>query len=153
MPVNRMAHSLSERRIFVRTVSLDWSAFYAGTSRTKQDVTLHRAIAEGLTLISAASTPISCVTPLQTVEAATHTSDAMTFSSDASWADYIVPLIKHQALPLTVTMVCWAALEMILRHPSSAIDRAKWAVLGYLGMQFVIPFVRGLGHRFGDLDQ
>ncbi|GMA65947.1 hypothetical protein [Alicyclobacillus fastidiosus] len=77
--------------------------------------------------------------------------DSMQFNGDASWADYVIPLIRHQALPLTVTMVCWAGLEMILRRPSSALDRAKWAICGYIGMQFVLPFIRHLGHQFGDV--
>ncbi|WAH39489.1 hypothetical protein [Alicyclobacillus dauci] len=77
--------------------------------------------------------------------------DSMHFNADASWADYVIPLIRHQALPLAVTMVCWAGLEMILRRPSSALDRAKWAIGGYIGMQFVLPFIRHLGHQFGDV--
>lgn len=77
--------------------------------------------------------------------------DSMHFSEDASWADYIIPMIRHQALPLAVTMVCWAGLEMILRRPASALDRAKWALCGYIGMQFVLPFIRHLGHQFGDV--
>ncbi|MFX4302948.1 hypothetical protein ACOJUR_11950 [Alicyclobacillus tolerans] len=131
---------------------LDWTAFMRGKVMSPESYLVQSSIKEGLVMIAAIAPLVAAEHPM-VVEAATIDNQVnnIKYSEDASWADYIVPLIKHQALPLTITMICWAGLEMIIRKPASALDRAKWAIIGYAGMQFVIPFVKGLGHKFGDV--
>lgn len=134
--------------------TLDWSSFMRGSVLTPKRADMRRAMAQGMAMACAAAAITDFVAPQEVMAVTASESqqlDSMDFNEDASWADYVIPLIRHQALPLTVTMVCWAGLEMILRRPSSALDRAKWAICGYIGMQFVLPFIRHLGHQFGDV--
>ncbi|MFB5192968.1 hypothetical protein [Alicyclobacillus fastidiosus] len=163
-----------------KTKTLDWATFMRGKVTTPKSAEVQRAIVQGMAMACAAAVITDFVAPQEAlaITAATNHDvtvttvapigsiadsvgnmkategqqlDSMQFNEDSSWADYVIPLIRHQALPLTVTMVCWAGLEMILRRPSSALDRAKWAICGYIGMQFVLPFIRHLGHQFGDV--
>lgn len=151
-----------------KTVTVDWASFMRGKVQSRESARLNIAIVQGFAIAATAAIMTNAVMPheVQAVEVVAHptgsvedyvqpmaanqSADGIHFDADASWADYVVPLIRHQALPLAVTMVCWAGLEMILRRPSSALDRAKWAVGGYIGMQFAFPFLRHLGHQFGD---
>ncbi|MCY0895217.1 MAG: hypothetical protein OWS03_02815 [Alicyclobacillaceae bacterium] len=131
-----------------KTKTLDWQAFTRqGRVIETAKITMNQAILDGFALI-VASAPLAWLAHPDVVYAA-DTMDGLHFSSDASWADYVIPLIRHQALPLALTMIGWASLEMILRHPASAMDRAKWAVLGLVGLNFALPFVENLGRHFG----
>lgn len=121
-----------------------------GNAVSKQQKETNEAIVRGFTIMAAATPFLLMGAADPNVPGVESPDSPIHFTSDASWADYVVPLIKHQAFPLMITMLCWGALEAILRRPSGAVDRAKWALGGYLGLQFIMPFARNLGHKFGD---
>jgi len=131
-----------------KTIVLDWQTWRPAQQVSKSELTT--GITRSALVVSMFELISPAIAHADSVTALAGSSDSMQFSADASWADYVIPMLKHQGLPLAVTMCCWAALEMILRKPASAIDRAKWAIVGYLGLQFILPFLTHLGHRFGD---
>ncbi|WP_206922811.1 hypothetical protein [Alicyclobacillus suci] len=59
--------------------------------------------------------------------------------------DPVIHMLQDMALPVASIVLAWACLQAMIGHPAQAVDKAKWAVLGYLAMRYVPGLLKSLG--------
>ncbi|MFB5192709.1 hypothetical protein [Alicyclobacillus fastidiosus] len=59
--------------------------------------------------------------------------------------DPVIHMLQDMALPVASIVLAWACLQAMIGHPAQAVDKAKWAVLGYLAMKYVPGLLKSLG--------
>lgn len=59
--------------------------------------------------------------------------------------DPVIVMLQNMALPIASIVLAWACLQAMIGHPAQAVDKAKWAVLGYLAMKYVPGLLKSIG--------
>lgn len=59
--------------------------------------------------------------------------------------DPVIAMLQDMALPIASIVLAWACLQAMIGHPAQAVDKAKWAVLGYLAMRYVPGLLKSIG--------
>jgi hypothetical protein len=56
--------------------------------------------------------------------------------------DPVITMLQQIAFPVASIVLAWACLQAMVGKPAAAVDRAKWAVLGYLAMRYAPEVLR-----------
>jgi hypothetical protein len=56
--------------------------------------------------------------------------------------DPVIAMLQQIAFPVASIVLAWACLQAMVGKPAAAVDRAKWAVLGYLAMRYAPEILR-----------
>lgn len=59
--------------------------------------------------------------------------------------DPVIVMLQNMALPIASIVLAWSCLQAMIGHPAQAVDKAKWAVLGYLAMKYVPGLLKSIG--------
>lgn len=56
--------------------------------------------------------------------------------------DPVIAMLQQIAFPVASIVLAWACLQAMVGKPAAAVDRAKWAILGYLAMRYAPEILR-----------
>lgn len=56
--------------------------------------------------------------------------------------DPVITMLQQMAFPVASIVLAWACLQAMIGKPAGAVDRAKWAIIGFLAMRYAPDLLR-----------